>query len=392
MTSTVTVPSARGTTVTLTFDSSANAALAQYVSAAISTGISNGSVSAESSAYGQPPPISVGKTGEWVETLATPQLLNTRYDYIVVPGPSDGNQNANITGPNDPNVQVIAGSGNLIYNPGSGSGTLIAGDGNDNFTVPTVSSGAWNVVLGDGNDTVRILNGGNDTINTGVGSDSIYLGSGSTSVTTSGTDTITATTGSETVTASGSDLVYGGSSNLTFLSTGSGATVYGGSGSDTVTGDSGPDYFQGGSGGNNSLTAGTGSATLIGGGSGDQLFAEGSGAQILYAGSGNETLSGAAATGADTFVGGVGTATMTASPAAANVFEFLSTASGGIDIVQGLSMTSQVKIHLAGYDPSVETNALATQNNAGGSTTISLGDGTTITFQNVATLTSGNFT
>jgi Ca2+-binding RTX toxin-like protein len=386
MTTPVTVQSAHSTTVTLTYNSSANASLAEYVAAAIQAGIGGGSVLAESSAYGIAPSIPVGKTGEWVETLTTPTTLATRYDYIV-----DAAANANITGPNDSNVQVIAGSGNLIFNPSLGAGSLIAGDGNDNFTVSSVGSGAWTVILGDGTDTVRVLNGANDSISTGIGHDSILLGSGHSTVNTSGTDTITATTGSETVTASGSDLVYGGASKLNFLATAGGATVYGGSGSDTVTGHSGPDYFQGGSGGNNSLTGGTGAATLIGGGGGDQLFARGSGAQILYASSGNETLSGGSATGADTFVGGVGHTTIAASASATNTFEFLSSVSGGTDIVQGLSLASQVKIHLSGYGAGVETAALAGQNNTGGSTTIGLGDGTTITFQNVATLTTSNF-
>ena len=385
----VTVQSAHSTTVTLTFNSSANASLAQYVAAAIQSGIAGGSVLAEASAYGSPPSIPVGKTGEWVETAPTPTTLTTRYDYIV----DASTTTANITGPGDSNVQVIAGSGNLTFNPALGSGTLIAGDGNDNFTVSSVSSGAWNIYLGDGADTVKVLNGGNDTISTGVGHDSLLLGSGNSTVSTSGTDTITGTTGAETVTASGTDLVYGGASRLNFLSTAGGATVYGGTGSDTVTGSTGPDYFQGGSGGNNSLTAGSGAATLIGGGSGDQLFANGAGAQILYAGSGNETLTGSSASGAqDTFVGSGGASSVVASQSATkNVFAFIDGSAGGSVFVTGLNNINQVDLHLSGYGAD-NISDVASQNNNSGNLNIVLTDGTHITFTNVTSpLTGTNF-
>ena len=113
--------------------------------------------------------------------------------------------------------------------------------------------------------------------------------------------------------------------------------------------------MHGGSGGHNLLFAGTGNATLFGGGNGDRLFAEGHNAQALHAGVGNETLSGAGATGNDTFYGGAGhtqiiggvgndtfvagtgNATVTAaSHAASDLFVFTNGQAGGNDLIKGV--------------------------------------------------------
>lgn len=385
----VTVQSAHATTVSLSYDSGANALLATYVRNAISTGIAGTSIVPFAGNTGPTPPLATGKTGEWVQTTPGAIVLGPGWDYIVAP---DTAAAANITGPSDPNVAMIAGGGNLIFNAAEGSGSVIAGGGNNSVTIPLANTGGWFVGMGNGSDTVRALGSGNDTIRVGTGADSIQLGAGSTAVTTGGAATVTASSGSETITAYGSDVVYGFGSNLSFIGTG-GATVVGGTGSDTVTGGTGPDSLQGGSAGDNVLTAGIGAATLFGGGNGDQLFANGPGAQILFAASGNETLTGSPVSGGnDTFAGGTGNATIVANPSDTNLFEFSNATPGGTDIVQGLSLTSQVSIHLAGYDFSVESTALSGQTHPGGSsTTIGLGDGTTITFQNVATLTTGNF-
>jgi len=377
---TVTVESAHATTVTLNYNSGANAALAQYVANAIQAGITGNTVLAEASPYGPPPNIPVGKTGEWVETMASPTTLTTRYDYIV----DSSTTTANITGPNDPNVQVIAGSGNLALNTEQGSGRLIAGDGNNAIVTPVTSSGNWSFILGDGNNTVRAL---------GNGSDTISFGAGNNIATTNGAATINAGSGSETITGAGTTLLYGSSvgGKLKFIGTGGGATVFGGAGSDTLSGHNGPDYFQGGSGGNNSIVAGTGAATLIGGGSGDQLFAKGSGSQILYAGLGNETLTGSTVGGggSDTFVGAFGTTSVAASGiqtilnvslSDTNVLEFFGddvNSIGGAMTVSGYTQASQINIQ---YGPG---DGMASQSNSGDTLHVTTKDGTQITFLNV---------
>jgi Ca2+-binding RTX toxin-like protein len=386
----VTVQSAHGTTVTLAYDSGSNALLAEYVANAIRTGISGSTITQVDSNSGSPPPLFGGKTGEWVQLSPDVVMVPKGYDYIVDAAPA-----TTLIDQNPDTVQsVLAGSGNLIFDA-SGAGSVIAGPGNDEVIVPVSDSGSWFIALGMGNDTVKALGGGHDTISVGSGNDSIQLstiGSASDSITTYGPTTITAYAGTETVTGYGSDVIYGGGSNLTFVGVG-GATIFGGTGSDTVTGGSGPDYLQGGSAGNNLITAGIGAATLLGGGGGDSLYASGSGAQILFAGGGNETLTGSSVSGAnDTFVAGKGSATVVASPNANNVFEFVNGSGGGSEFVTGLSLSSQVSIHLSGFGPGEQAADLGSETHVpGGSTNLTLSDGTTVTFQNVATITSSNF-
>ncbi len=190
---------------------------------------------------------------------------------------------------------------------------------------------------------------------------------------------------------------------------GGAATVFGGTGSDTVYGGTGNDLFEGGTKGNNLLNAGIGRATLFGGGGGDQLYAAGKKPQELHAGSGNETLTGVFASGKDsfyggsgsdqifggqkknTFVAGTGTASVTASPGAKNLFEFMKTVGGGTELVQGLTQASQVHIKLAGYGPNEVKYALEHQTTTNGSVTITLTDNTKVTFLNIASLSDRNF-
>jgi hypothetical protein len=377
---TVTVESAHATTVTLTYDSNANAALAQYVANAIQAGISGGTLLAEASQFGMPP-ITSGKTGEWVETTPSPTTLTSRYDFIV----DSSTTTANVTAPDDPNVQIIAGSGHLTLNTFLGSGSLIAGDGKNAIVTPVTSSGHWSFILGDGNNTVKAL---------GSGADTISLGAGNNVVTTNGATTVNAGSGAETITGAGTTLINGSSigGTLTFLGTGGGATVFGGAGSDTLSGRNGPDYFQGGTGGNNSIVAGAGAATLFGGGSGDQLFANGKGLQILRAGTGNETLTGSSVGGgSDTFVASQGTTAVLVTPLDSNLFEFILGSAGGTMTEYGLTSIEQLDIHLSGY-ASNSLGSVASQNNSGGNLNITLTDGTQITFENLThPLTNANF-
>jgi Ca2+-binding RTX toxin-like protein len=205
-------------------------------------------------------------------------------------------------------------------------------------------------------------------------------------------------------------VIYGDSSML-FLMADGGATVFGGSGSDTLFGGTGKDLFYGGSAGTNYLQAGSGHATLFGGGNNDQLYAAGDKSQELHAGSGNETLFGGFASGKDTFyagsgsdqitgsfgqstfVLGTGSATITAFPSSSfkDVFDAIKGQAGGTDLVQGLTNASQLDIQLTGYQSNEASKALAGQTTNGSSVTITLTDGTKITFDNITHLTSSNF-
>ena len=394
---TVSVQSAHGSTVSLSYDSGANALLAQYVADAIANGIKDTSIVPADSAFGATPPRLLSpKIGEWVQDSSGPNVLIPRgYDFIVdaVPFATMTDQNPNLT------QSVLVGAGNLNFNT-SGAGSVIGGGGNDQIIVPLSDSGAWFIALGDGNDTIKALGSGKDTISLGAGNDSVLLGAGANAVTTGGAATISASTGSETVLGLGTTVIYGNGSQLTFVA-GGGATVFGGAGSDTVEGGGGPDLFYGGSGGNNSITAGSGAATLFGGGNGDQLFAHGSGAQsmtaaggneTLYAAAGNDTLSGGTVSGASTtFVAGTGAASVTANASGSSQFDFFSGAAGGSELVSGLTDVSQIAMHLVGYGGG-NIRASVTTNSAGTDLNVSLSDGTQIKFLTITSpLTGANF-
>jgi Ca2+-binding RTX toxin-like protein len=402
---TVTVQGASHSIVSLKYDVDANATLARYIAGVIKTGLDGGTIQAFDNKSGNAPSLPPGTTGEFVQSKSGGTMLPKGYDFVV-----DSAKSAQIFGNGDANEAVLVGGGNLQFFAVGGSGSIIGGGGKDMVSIMPTDNGSWLVALGNGNDTIRALGGGNDTISTGSGHSMLQLGSGSDFITTTGSDTVLAGAGSETIDAVGAnDLVYGNASKLFFVAGGA-ATIFGGTGSDTVFGSTGKDYFQGGTAGNNFLQAGSGPATLFGGGDGDQLYAGGDKAQQLHAAGGNETLSGVFASGNDTFYGGkgsdqifggsgnntfvagTGSATVTASPGSQNLFEFLKTVGGGSELVTGLTDPSQVNIDLSGYGKNEVKYALAHQTTTDGSVTITLSDNTTVTFQNVASLSASNFT
>ena len=406
----VTVPGTNGSTITLSYDSNTNAALAQRIADSIRQGVDNGTIFQADNKDGPPPPVPAGKTGEYIQSLPAVTTLPPDYKDVV----NDAKTGA-IFGSGDPDEGVLSGAkDNLSFYATGGSGTVAAGGGNNFVSIPTTDAGAWLIATGNGNDTILALGPGNDTISPGGGSNQIRLGAGNTFIDSGGADTILASTGSETVTASdakASDLIFGNAGNvyLSFVG-GGGATLIGGTGSDTVFGGAGPVLVFGGSKGNNYLQAGSGPATLFGGGNNDQLFAAGSSAQELHAAGGNATLFGGFSSGSDTFFGGSGTDqivgngvdnTFVAGTGAAtvsglivsasNLFQFINGAAGGTELVENLTNASQVHIDLEGYGKNEVKNALAGQMTNGSSVTITLSDHTQVTFENITHLTDKNF-
>jgi Ca2+-binding RTX toxin-like protein len=402
----VTVQGAHHAIVSLTYDREATTQLARQIAGAIDAGLADNTIVPFDNASGSPPTVPAGQVGEFVQSQSGTTLLPARYDYVV-----DSAKSAVIFGNGDANEQILAGAGKLSFFASGGAGSIVTGGGDDLISIAASDPGAWRIAVGNGNDTIRAMGSGNDTIDAGSGKSFIQLGSGSTLLTTDGADTVLAGSGRETITALGSSVggvVFGNASKLFYLAGGP-STVVGGTGSDTVYGGSGRDLLVGGTGGNNFLQAGSGPATLFGGGNGDQLYAAGDKAQILTAASGNETLSGFAASGHDTFVGGsgadqimgglgkntfvagTGTATVTAVAGTSNLFEFINSAGGGAETVVGLTGASQVHIELSGFGRDEVRKALAGQKVTDGSVTITLSDHSTVTFQNIGSLTSANF-
>ena len=384
---TVTVAGAHGHAVTLTYDSAANAALAQQLANAITAGVQNGTIIPAIDTDGPPPTVPAGKTGEWVQSKAGFTILPHGYEAVV-----NTADQAIIFGSGDAGESILSSRDDLNFFATGGSGTVAAGGGDNRIIIPITDAGSWSINTGRGDDLISALGKGNDTINAGGGHNAITLGDGHDVVTTTGDDTVVAGSGHETIGAVGrhtSDVVYGNGSTLFFVTADGAATVFGGSGTDTFFGGNGPDLVYGGSGGNNFLMAGMGTATLFGGGSGDQLFAVGGIGQALHAGAGNETLSGAFSSGADTFYGSAG-ATSIVGGFGDDTFVFTDGQAGGTATIQGFSHGSDV-VDLQGYGKHAVADALKSQHKEGGNDTITLSDHTMITFLGVSNLTKSDF-
>ena len=407
----VTVAGAGGATSTITFDTQANADLARALAANI--------VAATAV---------VATTGG---TLGITGTETTLIDAASVAITAFGGSTANET--------VLAGAQPIAFIAQAGSGTLVGGGGGNSF-FSSATSGNWNINLGNGANTVT--SGANDTIAAGTGANRLFLNGISDQVTAIGQDTIVAGAGAATIAStigntlffggagtadfiagsgistlvggSGAMSVSGGSTGLLFF--GNGPTTYtagsaadtlvGSTGSLTVQGGAAKGIFFGGSAGNNLITSGSGGAIAIGGGAGDVLTATGSGANLFAAGAGAETINAAGSSGANTFFAGSG-----ADFIALGAGETAAVTGPGNDTVAASTGTSLILfvngnaghttitgwdashdfVALAGYAGNADAAAFASAQVAGGSSVVSLPDGTQITFAGITQLQSFSF-
>lgn len=331
----------------------------------------------------------------------------------------------------------------------AGSGTVVAGGGTNTVNISPILSnqqgGNWLLSLGDGSNTINVASG-NSTIMGGSGSNNVNLtGSNSDKLTLQGNDSvgvsfggtdvaITQTGGSAVVSMGGAwhgNAVLNGSSNMDAAG---GATIFGGGGSVTAQGGAGTAYFVGGSFGRNRLFGAEGNTTLFGANNGDRLFQNSSAivgdSTIMYAGAGNETLAGSgnfildfnsqkyaeslvgsiggtemfgstvagsttnmyAGLGADTIVAGSGTQNIDGTAYYGGdlyIFEKgITSLQGGAHITISDFTVGQDTISLQGYGISNMQELQQASTISQGNTTVSLGDGTQVTFMNVTTLTS----
>jgi Ca2+-binding RTX toxin-like protein len=281
-----------------------------------------------------------------------------------------------------------------------------AGQGGDNLFFGGASP--VTVVGGSGHDTVILASGG--AVTTGGGGSQIWLSTGATNVTANGADTLVAGGGSETVNAAGASgvLAFGGSGTMRFTGGAGASTVVGLDASVTVAGGAGGGLFLGGTAGNNLITSGGGPATMIGGGGGDVLIATGNGNNLLQASSGAETLSAAGTSGSNAFFGGFGNDSIfggtgsnafTAGPGnmtlvgggTVDLFVFLAGATSKT-VIDGFNAAHDY-IKLEGFGSGASQAALATLASSAAGATMSLTDGTTITFSGipVGAITANNF-
>ena len=291
------------------------------------------------------------------------------------------------------------------------------------LNVITFGSG-YDIVGCAGSDTINASTGRADVYNSG-GTVQVYGGSNLlTFINTSGTANIQ--------TGSGQSLIFGGagvlnavasagSGNVTLVgATGSsaGANNYSGSTeSDTLYGGSGGGTLIAGIGGGSVLTATAAGTTLQADGAGDQLFASATGGDALGGGNGGNTLMvGNYATGGDAFIGGAGSTTAFvgsghdtvvggsgAFTLVMNSGEVTATAgSGALDVLfaaghAGGALTINNfnpgldHIVASGYGAGAAQAAYAGAQVIGGSTVLSLTDGSTVTLAGVSHLGSTPF-
>jgi hypothetical protein len=319
---------------------------------------------------------------------------------------------------------VVTGKLGAEYAMAAGESMSIAGIGADTIFAgqsthagnTLVAAGTRDVVeLGDGAVTVTEagtlahITGGSgsavihdtgvgDTVTTGSGAETVYASKNGHYILGSGQDVIEdsqAQGASDTIDASGGGgyTVFGGTSDL--ITTNTGLYFQGGNGSTTIKG-SGNDILLGNPGGSIDFRA-TGNATYAASGGGDTF----NGA----AATGNLTLftSGPSATGDmltgsqgnDQFIAEGNNATLTGSHAASGVDDYVFVDQGSTTqtvVITNFNPANDA-IGLIGYgaEPAADEAALSGATTAGGITTVTLSDGTTIQLLGAPALASFNF-
>lgn len=222
------------------------------------------------------------------------------------------NHPATITGaPTQVSESVFSGEGGLTFYLNGGSGTLIAGGGNNVVAAgpnAPATGGSWTLLFDGGNNTVYGTVGSlfvDDGSSSAAGNNLLYLGSGHDTVQSWGIDAIVAAPGGDALIATfhSGTAVYGNTGPSEVYNSGGDDTVVQGGGPETVYAQaSGGLYFGGAgqltflSGANvdSTVVAGQGSAVMYGAPGSTGLFFVGPGQFMLDGGSGSQTVVGAA--------------------------------------------------------------------------------------------------
>ncbi len=377
----------------LAFPAGSDAALAQQLADTLLAPAQNGtetfqSVSADDTAIVPVPGGNVGVLAvlETQLPFTTPVSVPAGFNFTII-DTSEGFASVQGNGGEDQRVLISSATG-VTFNTGGGSGTVVAGQGNNLIGTPMTGGGHQLIVGGPGNDTITSFSGDN-VISPGGGANLIGLENGRDDVSLSGTaDTVVAASGDDTVSVTGEDaaLIFGGTGRLTFINGSAPSTVVGGSGSETIEGGAGGGLYQGGAGGDNAISGGSGKVTIFGGGAGDTLAAGGSLGDALAAASGNETLTSAASHGLDSMYGGSGQDVMIAGlggdlmlgGSGTMNFEFIKGLTSAASTYEVFNFHAGDAVTLSGY------SGAPTVTSAGGNLVLGLSDGTRITFVGVA--------
>jgi len=433
MMATTTVPGGPGgQPLTFTFGGSAGLTVAQQIANALAAAskagtLSPSTVSASTGSTVIPAPSVAGGTSDLVIESAT--VATTVTGTSSVPGSNivTNNSTTPSTITAGPNVQLFTGTVGGVYTAMGTGAEIGALGGNNTITASapgeTIGGGAGsNLLIATGGDTV--VSGGADTVSlSGPGNLVIEAEpsvTGGVSITDSGSnDTIVGSANPTTVTATGTSTVvgsgtqiYAGAGNLTFVGGVGTASILGGTGSVSLTAGSGGIVF----GANTdtvgaTINSGTGGATIFGApGTSVNLTGSAGHPDFLIAASGNETLNASTSSssnffavgpgtlpgsvvmtggsGNDTMIAGAGTGSVTMTGGAgSNAFAFFAQSTVGgpaKDVVTDFNSLDSVFIE--GYSSTGSAAALlqnATLGAGGVGVTLTLSDGSTVTFSNL---------
>jgi len=326
-------------------------------------------------------------------------LLPLRYQAAFL----QGTTNATLADTAIGSALLAANQGNDFLYTQMGSDTLVAGGGTDTL----LGTANGDVLIGMSGTNTLVMGAGSEIAMTGTSTNVIYLGSGTDTVQSNASDTIIGGSGTATVYAGHGGSVYGGAGAMTVVNGGIATTVIGGAGVSSLYGGIGGGLLFAGSAGGSLLLAGTGAVTMVGAAAGDALFASNSAADVLIAGSGNESLSTAgtgspdlifagsgndyiaAGPGVNTIVAGTGAATVAIGSGAGDTLLFNRGHAGGTETVFNFRNGIDT-IALTNYAATEPSSDLAAATQTGGSTTLSLSDGTRIILQGVTGLTAAS--
>ena len=450
---TVTVTGANNNILTVQLNGVTNFTVAQQFAAIINDAAASTNLAAYDTGAGvSVPALGSATLGEAVVLSAQPKvqmpdgwvfLTDVADSATTVTGASNG-FNGVLSGTQG--MTLNAGTANGLFVAGGGANTF------NGVTAAGANGGigSYFVATGDGSDTVS-TGIGNDVVDAGAGANVINLGSGANVVLSESADQVNAGSGTGLVFLEGSHATVAGSTGALVvasfgayeqvgLGAGGGtifggtqgvynlagsaavigsdgsntinvnqaaATVFAGTGNDMVFGPTGGGSltFIGGA-GSSSVAGGSTAVTLFGAdggtmtltGSGANLVGVGTGAKVdasmatgstvFFGSNAASTILGG--TGTDVFVLGAGATSLTGGAGAANVFDFVASATGGATDVIG-DFKSSDKLALSGYKATSAADVLKSATVSGGSTTVTLSDQTKIVFQNYTNLNAGNF-
>ena len=273
---------------------------------------------------------------------------------------------------------LIGGAGSSTIFGGAGGGALAGGAAGGNVLLSEGASGANTTLTGGGaGDRLFGSASGDDVLIAGPGRASILGGNAQTTIQGGSAASVIFTQGgtSDVIGGAAADTIVGGGGSLSVTAQ-NGDAVFGGGGGLSVSGSAaGADSIIGAAGALS--VAGQGGNMLVVAGGSASSISTGNGASLVFTGPGQASVTGGA--GSLEVQLGSGRADVSQGTGGA-LFDVVKGAAGGADILRGFRPGTD-KIQLFGYAPA--DIALAS---SGGSTMVSLTDGTTIQVVGVADL------